>query len=307
MMIPAGIHPVLYSFFDGQDRIDRAAMARQVDHCIGAGAHGITVLGLVTEVHKMDVTERLALVEMVGELIGGRVPYAVTVCEPSARAQTDFARAARRCGADWVILQPPAIKGASETDLIRLFGSVADALDMPVAVQNNPVNLEVSLSVTGLVALNRQHPNIAILKGEGWSIDIARTIDASGGAYSVMGGHGGIEFPALLRSGGRGLIPAPDFLAAQVRIFDLWQEGSEASRAEAWAIHRRILPAIVFMSRSLPGMLCYGKRLFAAQAGIVAWHDRGPALEPTEFGLAEVARHRAEIASALQPARASAQ
>ena len=298
-MTPAGIHPILYCFFDAQDRIDRAAMARQVEYCIATGAHGITVLGLVTEVHKMDVTERLSLVEMVGDLIGGRVTFGVTVCEPSARAQTDFARAARRFGADWVILQPPAIKGTSEADLIRLFGSVADAVDMPVAVQNNPVNLDVSLSVAGLVALNRQHPNIAILKGEGWSIDIARTIEASGGAYAVMGGHGGIEFPALLRAGGRGLIPAPDFLTAQVRIFNLWQKGTETARAEAWAIHRRILPAIVFMSRSLPGMLCFGKRLFAAQAGIGPINDRAPALAPTDFGLAELARHRAEIDGAL--------
>lgn len=299
-MRPEGIYPVLYSFFDAQDRIDRAAMARQVEHCIAQGAHGITVLGLVTEVHKMDVTERLALVELVGELIGGRVPYAVTVCEPSARGQTEFARAAQRLGADWVILQPPAIRGMSEGDLIGLFGSVAASLDIPVAVQNNPVNLDVSLSVAGLVALNRQHPNVSILKGEGWSIDIARVIEGSGGAYAVMGGHGGIEFPALLRSGGRGLIPAPDFLAAHVRMFELWKQGSEAAQQAAWEVHRRILPAVVFMSRSVPGMLCYGKRLFAAQAGIEIVHERAPALAPTAFGLAEIARHGREIAAALQ-------
>ncbi len=299
-MTPEGIYPVLYCFFDGDDRIDRAAMARQVEHCIAQGAHGITVLGLVTEVHKMDVTERRALVEMVGDLIAGRLPYAVTVCEPSARGQIEFARAAQRFGADWVILQPPAIRGMSEGDLISFFGSVAAALDTPVAVQNNPVNLDVSLSVAGLVALNRQHPNVSILKGEGWSIDIARVIEGSGGAYAVMGGHGGIEFPALLRSGGRGLIPAPDFLAAHVHIFELWTQGSEAAQQMAWEVHRRILPAIVFMSRSVPGMLCYGKRLYAAQAGIWIVHERAPALAPTEFGLAEVARHRREIAAALE-------
>lgn len=306
-MTPYGIYPVLYTFFDASDRIDRTAMARQVEHCIDAGAHGITVLGLVTEVHKMDVTERLELVELVGELISSRLPYAVTVCEPSLRGQIDFARAARRLGADWVILQPPAVKGTAEAELIRLFGAVADAVDLPVAVQNNPINLEVSLSVAGLVALNRQHPNIAILKGEGWSIDIARTIEASDGAYAVFGGHGGIEFPALLRSGGRGLIPAPDFLAAQVRIFELWESGTDAAREEAWAIHRQILPAIVFMSRSLPGMLCYGKRLFAAQAGISPIGDRPPALAPTEFGLFEIERHRAEIEAALAPRIQAAQ
>lgn len=299
---PHGIHPVLYAFWDMDGRLDRAAMARQVDHCVAAGAYGIVVLGLVTEVHKLDVNERLALVETVGELVAGRVPYGVTIGEPGVQGQIAFARAARRMGATWVILQPPAIRGIGEDDVIRFFGIVADACDLPVAVQNNPVNLDVSLSVAGLVALHRQHPNVRILKGEGWSVDIARAIAESGGAYTVMGGHGGIEFPALLRAGGAGLIPAPDFLAAQVALYRLWRQGRVN---EAEAIHRRLLPAIVFMSRSVPGMLCYGKRLFARQAGIAPVHDRAPALAPTGFGLSEIDRFLHEIATAVPAGKAA--
>lgn len=291
-----GIYPILYAFWDASGRLDRAAMARQVDHCVASGAHGIAVLGLVTEVHKMDVNERLHLVEMVSELIGGRVPYAVTVGEPSLPGQIAFARSAARAGADWVILQPPPVKGVSQADLIRFFGGVADAVDVDVAVQNNPVNLDVSLSVQGLIDLNRRHPNISILKGEGFCVDIERVIAGSDGAFRVFGGHGGIEFPALLRSGGRGLIPAPDFVAAQVALYELWRRGDAASLARAEAIHRALLPAIVFMSRSVPGMLCYGKRLFAGQIGVTDLHERAPAMEPTPFGLAEIARFAAEIA-----------
>ena len=61
-----GIYPVLYAFWDAQGRLDRELMRAQVEHCIATGAHGIVVLGLVTEVHKMDVNERLHCVEMVG-------------------------------------------------------------------------------------------------------------------------------------------------------------------------------------------------------------------------------------------------
>lgn len=295
MNLWSGIYPILYAFWDAHGLLDEDAMRVQVDHCIASGAHGIAVLGLVTEVHKMDVNERLALVEMVGAMIGGRVPYAVTIGEPSLPGQIAFAKAAARAGADWVILQPPPIKGTSERDVIRFFGSVAEAVDVDVAVQNNPVNLEVSLSAAGLVELHKHHPNIAILKGEGFSIDIQRVIEGSDGAYRVFGGHGGIEFPALLRAGGAGLIPAPDFLGAQVRLFDLWQTGD---RDAAEAIHRAILPAIVFMSRSVPGMLCYGKRLLARQLGMPTPHDRIPSLQPTEFGLSELDRFASEIRDA---------
>ncbi len=298
-----GIYPVLYAFWDDQGRLDRNAMARQVEFCLQSGAHGITVLGLVTETHKMDVNERLYLVEMVGELIGGRLPYAVTVCEPSIEGQISFARAARRFGADWVILQPPATGGTGAEATIDFFARTASALDFDVGIQNNPVNLAVSLSADDLVRLFEIQPNIRILKGEGFSVDIARVITALPDV-AVFGGHGGIEFPSLLRAGGRGLIPAPDFLKAQVNLYRLWREGTEDALKQAEAIHRAILPAVVFMSRSVPAMLCYGKRLFAEKAGIRNIMDREPSLQPTPFGLSEMAIHLNEIARAEQLGRA---
>lgn len=305
----AGIYPVLYTFFDEGGGFDRRAMAAQVEHCIAAGAHGIAVLGLVTEVHKMDVNERLALVEMVGEMIARRVPYAVTVGEPSIAGQIAFSRAAQAAGADWVILQPPSIKGFPEAELVRFFGTVADALDIPVAVQNNPVNLDVSLSVAGLVSLARQHPNITLLKGEGFSVDIARAIDETGGHFDVFGGHGGKEFPALMRSGGAGLIPAPDCLAVQVRMYELMRENTPAAWVEAERLHREILPLIVFMTHAVPSLLTYGKMLFARKLGLMEpLAQRSPALPPTAFGIAETIRfaeHVAGLEATLRsPARA---
>lgn len=289
-----GVYPVLYAFFDRAGRLDEAAMRAQVEHCLAAGAHGICVLGLVTEVHKMDVNERLALVETVGGLVAGRVPYAVTVGEPTVAGQIAFSRAARDAGADWVILQPPAAR-APEGEIVRFFGAVADALDIPVGIQNNPVNLDVSLSVASLVALAATHENVTLLKGEGAGVDIARVIEETDGALAVFGGHGGVEFPTLLRSGGVGLIPAPDAVAAQVRIFELFESGGADALAEAERLHREVLPLPVFMTRSVPGLLCYGKRYFAEKIGLPEPHDRAPALTPTAFGMAETRRLLAHI------------
>ena len=292
----SGIYPVLYAFWDRDGRIDREQMRLQVEHCIAAGAHGIAVLGLVTEVHKMDVNERLELVELVGELIGGRIPYAVTVGEPTVAGQIAFSRAARAAGADWVILQPPSIKGFSEKQLIGFFGQVADGLDgLGVGIQNNPVNLDVFLSVPGLVALARNYPNITLLKGEGYSADIARVIAETGGHFDVFGGHGGKEFPALMRSGGAGLIPAPDCLPVQVRMFELFRQNTPAALAEAERLHKEILPLIVYMTHAVPTLLTYGKRLFAAKLGILDPVDRSPAAEPTAFGLSETKRFGEEL------------
>ena len=283
----SGVYPILYAFYDAHGRIDDGLMRLQVEKCIAAGAHGIAVLGLVTEVHKLDVNERQHLVQVVGRAIDGRVPYAVTVGEQSVHGQIAFARMARDAGASWVILQPPSVKGYPEAEYVRFLGAVADGLDLPVAVQNNPVNMDVALSNASLLRLREEHPNITMLKGEGPAVGVAELVRASEGRYSVFAGHGGKEYISNILSGCVGLIPAPDALDHQLVLHRLLVEGR---LAEAEALHARLLPLILFMTQSVPHLLCYGKRLFASRIGITELHARAPELQPTAFGLDEVRR-----------------
>lgn len=283
----AGVYPILYAFYDRHGRIDDGLMRLQVDKCIAAGAHGIAVLGLVTEVHKLDVNERCHLVQTVGRAIDGRVPYAVTVGEPSVHGQVEFARMAQDHGASWVILQPPSIKGYAEAEYVRFLGAVAGALDVPVAVQNNPVNMDVSLSTASLVRLKDEYPNITMLKGEGPALGVAELVKASAGHYAIFAGHGGKEYISNMLSGCVGLIPAPDALDHQLRLHDLLVNGRIE---EAEALHAQLLPLVLLMTNSVPGLLCYGKRLFAERIGIREVFARAPEIQPTEFGLSEVRR-----------------
>src|SRR3954469_14187466 len=87
-----GVYPMLYTFFGAGGGLDRAAMQRQVDACIDAGAHGIATLGIVGEFNKMDARERLAVVHCFAEDVRGRVPLAVTVAETSVPGQIAFMR-----------------------------------------------------------------------------------------------------------------------------------------------------------------------------------------------------------------------
>lgn len=298
-----GVYPILYAFFDAQGGIDAAAMQRQTEACIAAGAHGIAILGNVTEAAKLDTDEKLRLIQIVGEAIGGRVPFAVTVGDPDVSGQRRFIAEAKAAGATWVILQPPQIKGLPEAEMVRFLGQVADGCDLPVAVQNNPVNMDVWLSNASLLTLHRNHPNVTMIKAEGPAIVVDALMQATGGSLAVFAGQGGIEYLTNLHSGCVGLIPAPDCLAQQIRIWDLWQQGTDAARAEAEDLHRRTLPLIVLMTRNLQThQLPLGKRWIAQHLGLTV-HDRVPSALPSAFGLAECKR----LASELSPFEAMAQ
>ncbi len=284
--VPHGIHAIAYALFDANERLDRAAMRRQTELCVAAGAHGIAALGLATEVAKLSEAERRSVIEWVAEDTAGRVPLGITIAGASVAEQIALLRAAEAAGASWAILQPPMVGTYGAAESIRFFGRVADAARISVGIQNAPAYMGRGLSAADFLELTRRHPNICLLKGEAPATEIAEVIALTEGRIPVFNGRGGLELTDNLRAGCAGLILAPELIDHAVRVYKLFRNGDEPAAELGYAV---MLPAIVFAMQSLETLICYGKRLFAARAGFTV-HDRAPALRPTEFGLDSVRR-----------------
>jgi 4-hydroxy-tetrahydrodipicolinate synthase len=288
----AGIYPILYAYFDDRERIDAAAMSAQVEACIRAGCHGIALLGFVTEFNKLTPVEKQVLTELVAGQIAGRVPLAVTLSENNIPAMADQARAAKAAGAAWLIIQPPQVRGLSESALLQFMGRVMDATDLPCAIQIYPAAMDVVVSPAGLAVLAKNHGNFRLLKGEGGPVYLKRVIELTEGRLDVFDGRGGLEYPASFRAGAVGVIPAPDITDGLVAVHRALAAGDDAT---ADRLHAEALPLVGFMMG--PGtpehFVTYGKRFFAARAGIADVHARAPSNEPEAFGMAQVERHLA--------------
>lgn len=290
-----GIYPMIYAFFGADGRLDREAMRRQTEAYVKSGVHGIAILGIVTEFNKLDVAERRQVIEWTAEDLNGRLPLAVTVSEMSVPGQIEIVRHAAAVGADWVILQPPPVKNVSEGELVSFLGKVADTATIPVAIQNNPMNLDVWLSNASLKLLHRNHANITLLKGEGTIEYVRRLMEETDGVFRVFNGRGGLELPSSMRLGCAGLIPAPDCVDVLARVYDLFRKGDGASIEEAERLHASILPLLTYIMASPEHMLCYGKRMFARRIGVTEVHPRHPCITPSAFGEEVVRRYSAAL------------
>lgn len=283
-----------FAFFDAQGRLDHGAMRLQAEGCIDAGVDGLAVLGLGTEVNKLSLAERIEALEISAEASAGKTSLSVTVAEPSVAGQIEFARRAVDLGADWIVLQPPPVRSATEAELIRFFGAVADAVDAPMGIQNAPEYTGIGLSVSGIAALARNHPNFRVLKGEGPVIGIRRIIEETAGTLAVFNGRGGLELTDNLRAGCAGIVPGAESCDIQKRIFDLVTSEDPRQQEHGEALYRDLLPLIVFLMQSLDNLLTYGKLLAALRYGIERVHCRTPAIAPELFGIAclkQAARH----------------
>lgn len=261
---PRGIYPILYAFFDESGALDRAAFRRQIEACIAAGAHGIAVLGLITEVSALTPAERDSIVGWAAADIAGRVPLMATIAGGDIEEAAALALSAERAGADYLILQPP-LGSTATSELVDFYAEIMRQVSVPVGIQNAPEYLGVGLDVDDLIALRRRCDNFTIMKGEGPVVTVKRYIDALGSDVAIFNGRAGMELPDMILAGGAGMIPAPDCADIQVAIFDAVEAG-DLERAAA--LYQRILPYVLFIMQAIDFHILYGKQVFARRAGI---------------------------------------
>ena len=295
----SGVYPMLIPFYTADDRIDPAPLGLQVEAAVEHGCHGIGVMGLGTEVNKLSTLERREVVATVAEALAGRLPLSVTVGENTARGQVDFGRFAKEQGASWLILQPPPVGDVAEVELLRFFGKVADAVDLPIAVQNAGIYLGIQLSAAGLASLHRQHPNVCLLKTEDPPDVTARLVEETAGVFRLFVGRGGLDMIDELRAGAVGIIPGTETLDATARIFNSIQRGQEH---DAEAAYLEILPSLVFLERSINHFVTASRELLAQRLGIAPAHHR-LAKDLNPFARETIARCARSLGSLEVPAQ----
>ena len=281
-----GIHCVLFAMFDADQRLDRRAMADQVALVRAAGAAGITVLGLATEVAKLNLQERSDIIRW-ARADAPDLPLSVTIAGNSVADQCDLIRVAETAGADWLILQPPLAGSYAAGEYVDFFAAVGQAARLPFAIQNAPQYLGRSLSGADIADLCRRCPGFTQIKSEASPVDLAGMVAGLTDSIAVLNGRGGLEMTDCLRAGVQGFIVAPDVLPGVLACWRAWQSGDIDAAERAYA---DFLPAALFAMQSIEHLVCYGKRIFGLRHGITI-HDRAPALRPTDFGLTLARRH----------------
>lgn len=256
---------MLYAFFDEGGRLDRTAFRRQIEAVLAAGAHGVAILGLMTEVGALSPRERRMLVEWAIEDIAGRAPLMATIAGEDLDVVTALAKAAEAAGAAMLVFQPPLGAEPGEAELAAFFEAAMASVSIPAGPQNAPEFLGVGLSPHAIVALADRRPNFLLMKGEGPVVTVKPFVDAVAGRLAILNGRGGLELTDNLRAGCAGMVPAPDCADIQIAAYEAWRSGDEA-RADA--LYQTFLPYVVFAMQSLAVAIPYGKRMFAMRAGI---------------------------------------
>ena len=142
------------------------SLATLTDFVVDRGVDGMTILGVLGEAAKLSDAERSTVIDGVIGRAAGRVPVCVGVSAPSTARAIGYAREAQGHGAHSVMLAPPQLARPNDAAVRAHYLAVAEAIDLPVVVQDHPASSGVWMSVELLLDLAAASPRLRVIKLE---------------------------------------------------------------------------------------------------------------------------------------------
>jgi dihydrodipicolinate synthase/N-acetylneuraminate lyase len=268
-----GVFPVLQTPFDESGTIDEFTLRHEVDWVFACGAHGVTV-AMVSEILRLEHNERKRLAEVVCDACKNKGPVVVAVGAESTKVAVSLARHAESVGAAAVMAIPPLSVVLPETPLIEYFGAIADAVEVPVVVQDASSYVGVPIPITVATALLDSYGQRIYFKPEAQPLGPRLTdlLRATAGEARVYDGSGGIALIDTYRRGIVGTMPGADVCWAVTRLWSLLEN------SDFDAAYRLSLPlsALIAMQTSLDSYVAVEKYLLYQQKVFQNTVCRGP-------------------------------
>jgi 4-hydroxy-tetrahydrodipicolinate synthase len=238
-----GVIPITATPFDPRGRIDEDSIATLVEWEARCGVHGLNVLGIMGEAHKLSDAERRRVAEVFLKCAAGRFPVVVGVSHGGTDVAVELAQAAEAAGAAAVMLAPPTwLRGAGA--IVAHYRQVADALGIPVVVQDEPMTTGVLMPPELLLRLAAEVPACRYVKLEEpptpTKITALRALPG-GDRLAIFGGVNGLYFFEELSRGATGIMTGAAVPDVLVEVYRRFQAGDVAGAAAVFDRHASYL------------------------------------------------------------------
>jgi 4-hydroxy-tetrahydrodipicolinate synthase len=256
-----------------------------VEFEIKAGVSGITILGILGEVHRLSDEERLLVTELVIKQAGGRVPVVSGTGSSGTDLAIKYSQDAVRLGVDAVMVAPPRLLKPNDEAIYRYYKDVADTVNVPIVIQDEPVTYGIHFSPS-LIARLSEIERIRYLKLEDAPTpfkitQIRKLIDDRLG---IFGGMGGLYAYEELSRGACGIMTGFAYPELLTEVYAAFKKGN---REEARKLFYYALPIIRYEAQ--PGInLAIRKEILKRRGVMKSATLRDPATNLDEQGLREL-------------------
>ncbi|HMI18893.1 MAG TPA: dihydrodipicolinate synthase family protein, partial [Sphingomonas sp.] len=219
----SGVLPILPTIFDSKGAIDEAGTHRVVDYIIAAGAKGVVFPGLASEYDTLTRDERLRMTALIGQWIGGRVPFVVGASTPSTDDAVAYAVAGAKAGAEAAMILTPKPFADDMAAMADFFRAAHAGSGIAIMLQNAPAPMGIGLPLEKVAELAGAVDGIVYVKEEAPPSGqrITRLTELAGDSLrAVFGGAGARYVIDELVRGAEGTMPACEITELHVAMLD---------------------------------------------------------------------------------------
>lgn len=223
-----GVLPVFQTPYHDDESIDFETFDREIDWLYDSGADGI-VMAMVSEVLRLSCDERKQLAEHACRQGRDRGVVVISTGAESGVLAEGFSRHAEDVGADALMAIPPVSIGLDESELLKYYERILNAVSIPVIVQDASSYVGRPMSVELQARVRDEFGDRVLFKPEASPIGprLSALRDATGGKAGVFEGTGGIALVDSFRRGVVGTMPGADIIDALVALWNALQAGDE--------------------------------------------------------------------------------
>ncbi|GGO35486.1 dihydrodipicolinate synthase family protein [Streptomyces lasiicapitis] len=278
-------------FRRSDDAVDEDKLRALIERLVASGAHGIAPLGSAGESAYLSDTEWCQVAETSLDAGRRRVPMVVGVSDLTTQGSVRRARFAERSGADVVMVLPVSYWKLSEREIVRHYGTIAEAIDIPVMVYNNPATSGIDMPPELLVRLATEIDNVTMVKESSGDVQrMHRLHELTDGRLPYFNGSNPLALEAFAAGAAGWCTAAPCLFPAEILAF--YEAVRAGDLADARKRFYRLLPPLRFL---LAGGLPTTVKAGLALQGLDVGEPRRPLLPLDESAVRQLKELLAQL------------
>ena len=282
-----GVYNIMATAFDAGGAVDHASQRRLVDTILATGVHGLAILGVMGEAHKLSDAERLAVTRTVIDHVAGRVPVVVGTGAASNDVAVLLSREAAEAGAAALMILPPRLSKPNPDAIVAYYADIAQAVDVPLVIHDYPPASGVYLAPSLLARIAQEVLAAQYVKLEDPPIGPKVTqVRAAAPNLVIFGGQGGMFFLEELERGAVGTMTGFAYPEALVDIYTRFMAGDQAG---AEAVFDHWTPLLRYEGQPDVG-LAIRKEILRRRGALSSAYARPPTMPLDEPAYGEIDR-----------------
>lgn len=202
-----GTGVALVTPFTANEEVDFPALEKLVNHVIDGGVDYLVALGTTGESVTLTKSEKIAVLEKIKEVAGGRVPIVLGHGGNNTKVLIESLNEYDLEGISAILSVTPAYNKPSQTGLYEHYKKFVAACPLPVILYNVPGRTGVNMLPRTTLKIANEFPKkvIAVKEASGDLSQMMEIINKAPKGFEVISGDDGITLP-LIAAGGTGLI-----------------------------------------------------------------------------------------------------